>query len=47
MVSLKEEGIKFRSPIDGSKHTMSPEDCVDIQSSLASDIMMMLDVCSP
>ena len=47
MVSIKEEWIKFHSPIDGSKHVMSPEDCVDIQSSLGSDIMMMLDVCSP
>lgn len=47
MVSLKEEGIKFKSPIDWSKHFMSPEDCVDIQSALGSDIMMVLDVCSP
>lgn len=47
MISLKEDGIKFKSPIDGSSHFMSPEDCVDIQSQLGSDIMMMLDVCSP
>lgn len=47
IVSLKEEWIKFHSPIDGSKHFMSPEDCVDIQSALWSDIMMVLDVCSP
>lgn len=47
IVSVKEEWIKFQSPIDGSKHFMTPEDCVDIQSSLWSDIMMVLDVCSP
>ena len=47
MVSIKEDGIKFKSPIDGSTHFMSPESCVDIQSKLWSDIMMMLDVCSP
>ncbi len=47
IVSVKEEWIKFHSPIDGSKHFMSPEDCLDIQSALWSDIMMVLDVCSP
>lgn len=47
IVSVREEGIKFRSPLDWSRHVMSPEDCVDIQWQLWSDIMMMLDVCSP
>lgn len=47
IISLKEEGIKFQSPIDGSRHFMSPEDCIDIQAQLGSDIMMVLDVCSP
>ena len=47
IVSVKEEWIKFHSPIDWSKHFMSPENCVDIQSALWSDIMMVLDVCSP
>lgn len=47
LISLQEEGIKFKSPIDGSSHFMSPEDAVDIQSKLGSDIMMMLDICSP
>ena len=47
IISLKEDGIKFRSPIDGSQHYMTPEDCIDIQYDLWSDIMMMLDVCSP
>lgn len=47
IISLKEDGIKFKSPIDWSRHFMAPEDCLDIQSKLWSDIMMMLDVCSP
>ncbi len=47
IVSIREEWIKFQSPIDWSRHTMTPEECVDIQCALGSDIMMMLDVCSP
>lgn len=47
LISLKEDWIKFKSPIDWSAHFMSPESCVDIQSNFGSDIMMMLDVCSP
>ncbi len=47
IISLKEDWIKFRSPIDGSQHYMTPEDCINIQCDLWSDIMMMLDVCSP
>ncbi len=44
---ITEEGVKFRSIHDGSQHFFSPEGCVDIQRNLGSDIMMMLDVCSP
>lgn len=47
LVKVKSEGIHFRSPIDGSKHFFSPEKTVDIQCALGSDIMMVLDVCSP
>ncbi len=46
-IKITEDGIKFASPLDGSRHFMSPESCVDIQCALGSDIMMMLDVCSP
>jgi len=46
-MKLKEEGVKFRSPIDGSKHMFTPENVVDIQCNFGSDIMMVLDVCSP
>ena len=40
------EGVKFRSHIDGSSHFLTPEQIVDIQVILGSDIQMQLDVCS-
>lgn len=46
-MKLMEDGVKFRSPYDGSKHMFTPEWVVDIQCNLWSDIMMVLDVCSP
>ena len=46
-MKLMEEWVKFSSPYDGSKHMFTPEKVVDIQSNLGSDIMMVLDVCSP
>ncbi len=47
LIKLKENGVEFRSPLDGSKHFFTPEKVVDIQINLGSDIMMVLDVCSP
>jgi queuine tRNA-ribosyltransferase len=44
---LTEDGVKFSSPHDGSKHFFSPENVVDTQINFGSDIMMVLDVCSP
>lgn len=44
---LKEEGVYFRSHVDGSKHLFTPEKVVDIQRSIGSDIMMALDECPP
>ncbi len=44
---LSEEGVTFRSHIDGSKHFFSPEKVIDIQRNLGSDIMMVLDECVP
>lgn len=46
-IKLVEDWVHFRSPYDGSKHFFSPEKVVDIQCNLWSDIMMVLDVCSP
>ena len=47
LVKLTEDWVWFKSPIDWSKHFFSPEKVVDIQANLWSDIMMVLDVCSP
>lgn len=44
---LREEGATFRSHIDGSKHLFTPENVVDIQRIIGSDIMMALDECAP
>lgn len=44
---ITDEGIVFRSHIDGSKHLLTPAFAVEIQESLGSDIMMCLDECPP
>lgn len=44
---LTEEGAIFRSHIDGSKHVFTPENVVDIQRCIGSDIMMAFDECAP
>lgn len=44
---LHERGAEFKSHIDGSKHLFTPENVVDIQRELGSDIMMVLDECPP
>jgi queuine tRNA-ribosyltransferase len=47
LVKITEEGISFQSPYDGNKHFMSPEDSMRIQQNLGSDIVMVLDECTP
>lgn len=44
---LTEEGAVFRSHIDGSKHTFTPENVVDIQRTIGADIIMAFDECTP
>jgi queuine tRNA-ribosyltransferase len=44
---LTEEGALFSSHIDGSKHTFTPENIVDIQRQIGADIMMAFDECAP
>ena len=44
---ISEEGVQFRSHIDGSAHLFTPERVIDFQRSLGSDIMMVLDECAP
>jgi queuine tRNA-ribosyltransferase len=45
--TIREEGVEFRSHLDGSKHLFTPEKVVSIQKNLGSDIMMVLDECPP
>ncbi len=47
LVKIKEDGVEFRSHLDGSKHFFTPEKVIDIQRNLGSDIMMVLDECAP
>lgn len=47
LVNIHPHGVTFTSPYDGSKHLFTPQSVVDTQRAFRSDIMMMLDVCSP
>ncbi|MBN1663534.1 MAG: tRNA guanosine(34) transglycosylase Tgt [Deltaproteobacteria bacterium] len=47
LMKIKEDGVSFRSHIDGARHFISPETAVEIQEALGSDIMMCLDECTP
>lgn len=47
MRDIKEEGVHFRSHLDGSKLFLSPEIAIQIQNKLGSDIMMSFDECPP
>lgn len=47
MRKITEEGVKFRSPIDGHPIMLSPEVSVQIQRDLGSDIVMIFDECTP
>lgn len=44
---LKSDGVEFISHLDGSKHFFTPEKVIQIQRSIGSDIMMVLDECAP
>ena len=44
---ITEEGVTFKSHIDGSKHMFSPEFAIDIQRSIGADIIMAFDECTP
>nr|WP_307774993.1 tRNA guanosine(34) transglycosylase Tgt [uncultured Cetobacterium sp.] len=45
--NIQEEGVYFRSHLDGSKHFISPEKSINIQNNLGSDIVMLFDECPP
>ncbi len=44
---IREEGVEFRSHLDGSKHTFTPERVMDIERTIGADIMMAFDECPP
>jgi queuine tRNA-ribosyltransferase len=44
---LSDDGVRFQSHIDGSFHWFTPETVVDIQRNIGSDVMMVLDECTP
>ncbi len=44
---IKEEGVKFKSHIDGSYHTFTPENVMEIQRVIGADIIMAFDECTP
>jgi queuine tRNA-ribosyltransferase len=45
--SISEDGVRFRSHLDGSEHLFTPESVVDTQRLIGADIMMVLDECPP
>jgi queuine tRNA-ribosyltransferase len=47
MRKITEEGVHFRSPVDGSKVFLTPERSMQVQKSLGSDIVMIFDECTP
>ncbi|MGC3943924.1 MAG: tRNA guanosine(34) transglycosylase Tgt [Chryseolinea sp.] len=44
---ITEEGVMFKSHIDGSKHVFTPENVMDIQRTIGADIVMAFDECTP
>src|ERR687891_1586770 len=47
MRTISEQGVRFQSHLDGSYHLLTPENVVQIQEALGSDITMVLDECIP
>jgi len=44
---ITEDGVRFRSHLDGSEHDFTPESVIDIQRSIGADVIMVLDECAP
>lgn len=47
IIRVTDDGVEFKSPVDGAGHFLTPEDVVDIQEAFGSDIAMILDECPP
>src|SRR3954453_14512447 len=47
IVSIEEEGVRFRSYLDGSEHFLGPETSMEVQAALGSDLALVFDECTP
>jgi len=47
LASVSEDGVTFRSHLDGSRHFLSPERAIEVQEALGADVIMALDECPP
>jgi queuine tRNA-ribosyltransferase len=47
LVTIAEEGVTFRSHLDGSRHFLSPERAIEVQEALGADVIMAFDECPP
>ncbi len=47
ILSIEEQGVRFRSYVDGSERLLSPEESMRVQASLGSDIALVFDECTP
>ncbi len=47
LVEIAEEGVTFRSHLDGARHFLSPEKAIEVQEALGSDVIMAFDECPP
>ncbi len=47
LVSISEEGVTFRSHLDGTRHFLGPEKAVEVQEALGADVVMAFDECPP
>jgi queuine tRNA-ribosyltransferase len=47
ILAIEEEGVRFRSYVDGSEHFLSPEGSMEVQRALGSDIVLVFDECTP
>ena len=47
MLEIGEEGVRFRSYVDGSERFLGPEDSMEVQAALGSDIALVFDECTP
>lgn len=47
LVKITEDGVEFRSHLDGSKHFFSPESAMEVQAKLGADMVMAFDECAP